>query len=123
VRPNERFASVSSAFYPTFAKNIAGKIGHEHTAKHRSGQVGQYSQFVRTKVVSFTSKEAMSKDDSPTYDPLLTRRELANRWKVSVETLKRRERARILRPIRLDGRVVRYRMSDVVKIEQEGYGE
>ena len=72
---------------------------------------------------SFTSKEAMSKHDSPTYDPLLTRRELANRWKVSVETLKRRERARILRPIRLDGRVVRYRMSDVVKIEQEGYGE
>ena len=65
----------------------------------------------------------MSKDDSSTYDPLLTRRELANRWKVSVETLKRRERARILRPIRLDGRVVRYRMSDVVKIEQEGYGE
>ena len=72
---------------------------------------------------SFTSKEALSKDDRATEDSLLTRRELANRWKVSVETLKRRERASILRPIRLDGRIVRYRMSDVVKIEQEGYGE
>jgi hypothetical protein len=70
---------------------------------------------------SFTSKEERNKDDSPTDDPLLTRRELANRWKVSVETLKRRDRAKILRPIRLDGRIVRYRMSDVMKIEQEGY--
>ena len=69
------------------------------------------------------SRAFTSKDDRATEDSLLTRRELANRWKVSVETLKRRERASILRPIRLDGRIVRYRMSDVVKIEQEGYGE
>ena len=69
------------------------------------------------------SRSFTSKDDRATEDSLLTRRELANRWKVSVETLKRRERASILRPIRLDGRIVRYRMSGVVKIEQEGYGE
>ena len=55
-------------------------------------------------------------------DKLLTRLELARRWKVSIETLKRRERARILRPVRLDGRVIRYRMSDVLRIEEEGYG-
>ena len=54
-------------------------------------------------------------------DKLLTRLELAKRWKVSIVTLKRRERARILRPVRLDGRVVRYRVSDVLRIEQEGY--
>jgi hypothetical protein len=53
---------------------------------------------------------------------LLTRSELARRWKVSIETLKRRERARILRPVRLDGRVIRYRLSDVLRIEEEGYG-
>jgi hypothetical protein len=45
--------------------------------------------------------------------------ELARRWRVSVETLKRRERARILRPIRLDGRVVRYRWSDIPRMEDE----
>lgn len=65
----------------------------------------------------------MNKDDRPTEDTLLTRRELAVRWKVSIETVKRRERAKMLRPMRLDGRIVRYRMSDVVRIEQEGYGD
>ena len=55
-------------------------------------------------------------------DKLLTRLELARRWKVSIETLKRRERAGILRPVRLDGRVIRYRVSDVLRIEEEGYG-
>jgi hypothetical protein len=34
-------------------------------------------------------------------DSLLTRRELADRRKVSIETIKRRERARVLRPLRL----------------------
>jgi hypothetical protein len=53
-------------------------------------------------------------------DSLLTRRELADRWKVSIETIKRRERARVLRPLRLEGRIVRYRMSDVVRIEMQG---
>jgi hypothetical protein len=66
----------------------------------------------------------MNKDgiDGPTVEMLLTRRELADRWKVSIETVKRRERAKMLRPMRLDGRIIRYRMSDVVRIEQEGYG-
>jgi hypothetical protein len=65
----------------------------------------------------------MNKDDATREDSLLTRRELARRWKVSVETLKRRERVKILRPIRLDGRIVRYLMSDVVRIEQQGFGD
>ena len=54
-------------------------------------------------------------------DKLLTRLELARRRKVSIETLKRRERTKILRPVRLDGRIIRYRMSDVLRIEEEGY--
>ena len=55
-------------------------------------------------------------------DKLLTRVELARRWKVSIETLKRRERTKTLRPVRLDGRIIRYWMSDVLQIEEEGYG-
>src|SRR5260370_40696801 len=55
-------------------------------------------------------------------DPkFLTRLELARRWKVSIDTLKRREHAKILRPVRLDGRVIRYRLRDVLRIEEEGY--
>jgi hypothetical protein len=56
-------------------------------------------------------------------DKLLTRLELARRWKVSIETVKRRERAKVLRPVRLEGRIIRYRMSDVLRIEEEGYDE
>ena len=64
---------------------------------------------MQTRALSETMKES-----------LLTRRELADRWKVSIETIKRRERARVLRPLRLEGRIVRYRMSDVVRVEMEG---
>jgi len=53
-------------------------------------------------------------------DQLLTRLELAQRWKVSIETLKRREQSKILRPVKLKGRIVRYRMTDVLRIEEEG---
>ena len=53
-------------------------------------------------------------------DELLTRSELARRWKVSIETLKRRERTKVLQPVRLDGRIIRYRMSDVLRVEEEG---
>ena len=76
-------------------------------------------------------------------DRLLTRSELARRWKVSIETLKRRERAKILRPVKLTrqssknalselhlttaglrllkGRIIRYRITDVLRIEEEAY--
>jgi hypothetical protein len=65
----------------------------------------------------------MNEDYKPNEDSLLTRRELARRWKVSIETLKHRERTKILRPMRPDGHIVRYRMSEVVRIEQEGCGD
>jgi hypothetical protein len=52
---------------------------------------------------------------------LLTRLELAQRWKVSIEALKRTERSRIVRPKKLKGRIIRYRVTDVLRIEDEGY--
>ena len=41
------------------------------------------------------------------------------RWRVSITTLKRREQQGILRPIRMSTHVVRYRLSDVVRAEDE----
>jgi len=41
------------------------------------------------------------------------------RWRVSIATLKRREQQGILRPIRMSTHVVRYRLSDVVRAEDE----
>ncbi len=49
---------------------------------------------------------------------LLTRRELCDRWRVSHETLKRRERARVLTALKL-GRGVRYRIEDIERIEAQ----
>ena len=49
---------------------------------------------------------------------LLTRRELCDRWSVSTETLKRRERAGILHALKL-GRGVRYRLDEVERIEAD----
>jgi hypothetical protein len=48
----------------------------------------------------------------------LTRKGLADRWQLSVETLKRRERCGILPFLKL-GRGVRYRLVDVERIEAE----
>jgi hypothetical protein len=52
-------------------------------------------------------------------DRLLDRAAMKERWGVSLETLKRFERAGILRPIKL-GAKVRYRLSDVLVAEREG---
>ncbi len=41
------------------------------------------------------------------------------RWRVSITTVKRREQQGILRPIRMSTHVVRYRLSDVVRAEDE----
>jgi hypothetical protein len=47
---------------------------------------------------------------------LLTRKGLSDRWQVSTETLKRRERCGLLPFLKL-GKGVRYRLSDVEALE------
>jgi hypothetical protein len=49
---------------------------------------------------------------------LLSRRLLAERWAVSKETLKRREKSGLLPHLRI-GSNVRYRLTDVEKIEAQ----
>jgi hypothetical protein len=49
---------------------------------------------------------------------MLTRRGLAERWQLSTETLKRRERCGLLPFLKL-GRGVRYRLTDIERIETE----
>jgi len=55
---------------------------------------------------------------NPNPSPLITRRQLAVRWAVSVQTLKRREAAGILPVLKL-GRDVKYRPEDIERIEQQ----
>jgi len=49
----------------------------------------------------------------------ISRSELATRWSCSQETLKRREKAGLLRAWK-NGRLVRYRMEDVLQLEAQG---
>jgi len=48
---------------------------------------------------------------------LLSRGELSIRWSCSRETLKRREREGVLRAIRFNQRLLRYKLSDILAIE------
>lgn len=54
-----------------------------------------------------------------TTEQLLSRAQVAARWNLHPETIKRRERAGILPAVRLSSRVVRYRLSDVLALEGE----
>jgi len=47
----------------------------------------------------------------------LTRKQLCARWNCSFMTIVRREAAGVLRPHRFNARVLRYRLSDIVAIE------
>lgn len=52
-------------------------------------------------------------------EQLLTRKELRARWKTSLMTLKRREKAGTLQALRLGARVVRYRLSHIRELEAQ----
>lgn len=49
---------------------------------------------------------------------MLTRQTLSDRWLLSIETLKRREKAGLLPALKL-GRGIRYRLADIERIEAE----
>ncbi len=50
---------------------------------------------------------------------LLSRRQIAERWGVSIETVKRREKTGSLRSLRFNQRLVRYRLSDIERFEDD----
>ena len=55
-------------------------------------------------------------------DRLLSRRQVAIREGVSVMTIKRREQEGWLTPLRFNERLIRYRLSDVLRYEQAAAG-
>ena len=55
-------------------------------------------------------------------EQLLSRGAVAQRWECCIETIKRRERAGILKPIKFNQRLLRYRLSDIVAIEAAASG-
>jgi hypothetical protein len=61
----------------------------------------------------------MSLTIHPKEERQLSRKELSERWNLSIKTLKRREKAGTLRPLSLGARTVRYRLSEILKIEED----
>jgi predicted DNA-binding transcriptional regulator AlpA len=55
-------------------------------------------------------------------DLLFDRAALCSRWGVSLSTLKRRETAGGLKPIRIGSRIIRYRESDILEYEEKCMG-
>ncbi len=55
-------------------------------------------------------------------DLLVSRAQIAARWAVSIETVKRRERAGSLTPLRFNQRLLRYRLSEVIELEDAARG-
>lgn len=52
--------------------------------------------------------------------PLISRKALAERWEVTVDSLKRYEKQGMLSPIKITSRMLRYRLSEVVARESGG---
>jgi hypothetical protein len=55
-------------------------------------------------------------------EQLLSRRALATRWGCSNMTIKRREQEGVLRSIRFNRRLLRYRLSDIIAVEAAAGG-
>jgi DNA-binding transcriptional regulator YhcF (GntR family) len=55
-------------------------------------------------------------------EQFISRRSLASRWGCSVETIKRRTRDGMLHPIRFNARMIRYQLSEVIRVEREAGG-
>src|SRR5260370_41834233 len=53
-------------------------------------------------------------------DMLFSRRQVADRWSTSIETVKRRQKQGLLTPIYLSKRQVRYKLSQIIGIEEAG---
>ena len=64
----------------------------------------------------------MNQQVKDTSEQLLSRGAVAQRWECCIETIKRRERAGILKPIRFNQRMLRYRLSDILAIEAAAGG-
>ena len=50
-------------------------------------------------------------------EKFLKRRELAARWRCSTETIKRKQRAGLLTPVRLSARMLLYKLSEIEALE------
>jgi DNA-binding transcriptional regulator YhcF (GntR family) len=73
---------------------------------------------VPLRIRAFTTSVNKNQFFRESSEQLLSRRALADRWGVCRETIKRAERAGLIRAIRFNERLLRYKLSDIVAIEE-----
>jgi hypothetical protein len=56
-------------------------------------------------------------------EQLISRKALAKRWSCSTETIKRRTHEGLLHPLRFNSRMIRYPLSEIIRVEQEAGGQ
>jgi predicted xylose isomerase-like sugar epimerase len=64
----------------------------------------------------------MKQHTPATPEQLLSRKAVADRWQTSTETVKRRERQGLLKPIRFNQRLLRYKLSAIEALEAAAAG-
>jgi hypothetical protein len=64
----------------------------------------------------------MSKHVETIEEQLLSRRAVADRWQPSTETVKRREKEGLIKAIRFNQRLLRYKLSDLEAFEAAAAG-
>jgi hypothetical protein len=70
----------------------------------------------------YSVKPSKSPSTDEKDEALLSRKQVANRWSVSLETIKRREAAGLLHPIRFSQRQLRYRLTEIIGVERAAAG-
>jgi hypothetical protein len=60
----------------------------------------------------------MHKQDLTNPNMFLNRRELAARWRCSMETVKRKQRSGLLKPVRLSQRLLLYKLAEIQSLEE-----
>lgn len=66
-------------------------------------------------------EEAAERLSSASKSPVfISRPHLAGRWECSTETLKRYERRGIIHPVKIAARMLRYRLTEIEALENEG---
>ena len=58
--------------------------------------------------------------DLEAQDRLVSRRDVANRWASSTETVKRSEKEGLLHPVHFNKRLLRYSLAEVIAVERAG---
>jgi hypothetical protein len=77
---------------------------------------------VDSNIVKIVKRSAIAELFDEENEALLSRKQVASRWYCSLETVKRREAAGLIHPLRFSKRQLRYRLSEIRSVERAAAG-